>query len=446
MPTDFEYIESHGTYGDLSDLQSYEAFVLPPPLDAGDRVPEPSKYWIIFIHGGAWRDPSIDASSFVPTCKHLVSSPLYTNIIPYVSGFASLNYRLSPHPDYPEELQQTTTTPQVELPTIPSSPIQHPDHLHDILTGIATLQDRFKFNNRYILVGHSCGATLALQTVMHLPESCSTKITTNNNINNGTPAITQKPQGRQQAIKAAARATPTPPAAILGVDGIYDIPALLTTYADQPVYRECIKGAFGDDVRDWIRVSPALGQWSSDNNGNRPNVSIDVAEEGEKDDVREAGGAEAAPAAWGSKGNTLMVLAHSDRDELVDFAQSEGMLKRIREIWGLTTPQPTRHASHLLAASNNGGDDGGGNDYGITAAAAAAAGMKQNQNEQQQVERKPQQQRHRCRGNSLLVHLQTGHAEVWEQGWELARVVSLVIKGLKRLERGYLPFNEPAQV
>lgn len=455
MPTDFEYIESHGTYGDLSDLQSYEAFVLPPLLDAGDRLPESSKYWIIFIHGGAWRDPSIDATSFVPTCKHLVTSPLYTNIIPYISGFASLNYRLSPHSDYPEELQQTTGTPQLELPTTPSSPVQHPDHLHDILTGIATLQSRFKFNDRYILVGHSCGATLALQTIMHLPESFSATMTTTTTTTNNDddddddaiPARTQKQQRWQQAITATVRATPTPPAAILGVDGIYNIPALLTTYADQPVYHECIKGAFGDDIQNWARVSPALGQWSSDNDSSRPNVSVHVAKDGEKVDVREAGGAKAAPpapAAWGSEGNTLMVLAHSDKDELVDYAQSEGMLKRIREIWGLATLQPTLRASHLLAASNNDNNDGGGNEYRSTA--AAVAGMEQNQNGQQQVEQNLQQQQHRCRGNSVLVHLQTGHAEVWEQGWELARVVSLVIKGLIRLERGHQPFDEVTQM
>lgn len=332
--SDFVNDEIHGIYGTMSKLQSYQAFAL--PSESSESLNKP-KYWIVFIHGGAWRDPTIDASSFVSTCKHLISSPLYDNILQDIAGFVSLNYRLSTHPDYP---QNALTVDSIALRTA-----KHPDHIADILAGISTLQSKFGFSDQYVLVGHSCGATMALQCVMDLPET------------------------------EAGRSAWTAPRAILGIDGIYDIPALLATHENQAVYRDCIKGAFGPDEKLWTHVSPARGHWLS------------------------------AASAWGKAGRNLLVLAHSEQDDLVDYKQSEIMLECIRRAWD--TP-----------GTGHDGENG--------------------------------QACHNCvcgsTAKSALMQLQTGHYEVWEQGWELARAISLVVRGLKRMETGHVAFKRSDNV
>jgi hypothetical protein len=42
----------------------------------------------------------------------------------------------------------------------------HPEHLWNINDAITSLQQHFQLKERYIPVGHSCGATLAFQTIM----------------------------------------------------------------------------------------------------------------------------------------------------------------------------------------------------------------------------------------------------------------------------------------
>jgi len=61
---------------------------------------------------------------------------------------ATINYRLSYFHTRPEAYQA-----------------KHPDHLNDVAGAIAYLQDRYKFGGNYVIIGHSCGATLSLQYV-----------------------------------------------------------------------------------------------------------------------------------------------------------------------------------------------------------------------------------------------------------------------------------------
>ena len=80
------------------------------------------------------------------------------------------------------------------------------------------------------------------------------------------------------------------PRAIVGVAGIYDIKLLLEAYDEIPIYKQFIRGAFGDDVETWREASPTSGRFANS------------WHEGE-----------------------AVVLAHSKDDELVGFAQTESM-------------------------------------------------------------------------------------------------------------------------
>lgn len=86
-----------------------------------------------------------------------------------------------------------------------------------------------------------------------------------------------------------------PPLAVLAVEGIYHLPALLETHADQPVYRDLVENAFGQG--DLSAVSPALWDWEGSG-------SFDEG--------------------------LAVVVAHSREDELVDWEQAELMVDSLK--------------------------------------------------------------------------------------------------------------------
>jgi kynurenine formamidase len=216
-----------------------------------------------FIHGGAWRDPLIDRKSFNAALDMLLKDDQPHN----VAGFVSVDYRLSPYPSHP---------------TLPSSPsdqsrnVQHPEHLNDILSalfflganaskevdlkerGSVQLPDMWSImEGRYILCGHSCGATLAMQATALLSL--------------GGPGM-------------------RPPVALLCMEGIYDLSALVARHT-HPAYREFVASAFGEDKRKWVTASQlccSLHEW---------------------------------------QGNVLLV--HSINDELVDMQQTDSMVEKL---------------------------------------------------------------------------------------------------------------------
>lgn len=188
-----------------------------------------------------------------PTVQVLTTSQIYTATIPRIAAFASIDYRLSAHPDYP---QNPSNTDPAHLRAA-----KHPDHIRDVHNGLSYLQHRFGFKERYVLVGHSCGATLAFQSVM---------------------------KSLQPSFNWV------PPMAILGNAGIYDLKLLRDTYKVNSMYQQLIEGAFGSDEDVWNAVSPAVAQ------------GCDSVNEG-----------------WSI--GLLAVLAHSEDDILVDHAQVEAM-------------------------------------------------------------------------------------------------------------------------
>ena len=147
-------------------------------------------------------------------------------------------------------------------------------------TAINYLQDKYGFGDNYLLVGHSCGATLAFQTVM----GCF---------------------GGDQGVQIAQ------PRCVVGVEGIYDLKGLRDEFKQHTVYQEFLEGAFGKDDALWDGVSPANVQ-----------------------------GADGVEGGWSN--GRLAVLAHSLSDELVDFGQSLAMNNRLIR-WKEATGDRTRN-------------------------------------------------------------------------------------------------------
>jgi hypothetical protein len=82
------------------------------------------------------------------------------------------------------------------------------------------------------------------------------------------------------------------PSAVVGIEGLYDLPALVKYHADMPVYRQFVAGAFGEDESVWRDESPALAN-------------------------------QRLKTLW--RTTDLVLLAHSREDGLVEWEQVEAM-------------------------------------------------------------------------------------------------------------------------
>ena len=239
-------------YSNASSLNTLQ-ICFPRPTTTSHK-----QIWVIFVHGGAWLDPEIDASSFDKTQELLLQMPEVERI----AAFASINYRLSPDP---------TRATNPSLPEDHARNAKHPDHINDLLAALLHLQETYAFDDRYLLVGHSCGATMALQVAM------SRKWTSND----------------------ASTTTKTfkliPPMAILGVEGLYDLPALVDYHKDTPEYLSFVTNAFGSDRAIWAGASPVNAHYET---------------------------------SWPD--GRLVVLAHSREDELVEWEQVELQQKALQ--------------------------------------------------------------------------------------------------------------------
>ena len=181
----------------------------------------------VHVHGGAWRDPYLTADSIEPAIARAFSAPEGSNPLMAV---ASINYRISPFPTHP-------TLPYDAVKDEHSDPAReavHPQHLSDVLHGLALLHSLGLTEMSYVLSGHSCGACLALQATLAPP--------------------------RQYGIENV-REAPVP-AALLGLNGLYDLPALVDGLGGshehlRTEYAMLLANAFGADQRTWPAASPA---------------------------------------------------------------------------------------------------------------------------------------------------------------------------------------------
>lgn len=161
-----------------------------------------SPKWVVFIHGGAWRDPSNDHSDGEKLLKALAAKNDVST--------ASIDYRLSPK-------------------------IHHPEHIKDVLKALSALYSTFKME-QMVLVGHSAGTFLALQSMV--------------------PQFYREygDDNTERAVNACI--------AVFCVEGIYDLKTLLLVY---PSYRDFVHQAFGTDEDLYDQFSPASGLYTVDN-------------------------------------------------------------------------------------------------------------------------------------------------------------------------------------
>jgi acetyl esterase/lipase len=239
--------------------------------------------WVVYIHGGAWCDPQIKADSFGATLDHVVKS--HASSLSKIAGFASLNYTLSPKDRNPTH------------PADPSREGKHPDHILDVLRGLAFLQTQAGFWENYVLLGHSCGATLAFQVLMDVARWSSSPPASSLVSEETTTTTTSSSTGGAALSRKVSK-----PVVVIGLDGLYDLPGLIKDPGEKharwiPEYEAFTRFAFGDDERTWYDVSP---------------ISV-------KDWVAE----------WG-RNDGKVVLVQSKDDTLVPYRQLEGMYQALK--------------------------------------------------------------------------------------------------------------------
>ncbi|OAA64648.1 hypothetical protein SPI_03295 [Niveomyces insectorum RCEF 264] len=329
-------------YGAESELQTVGVWELP----AAERVAAANsdRYWFVYIHGGAWRDPRCLTETAVPAIDRLLAGTSPSSRSAYMgrdrlAGFASIGYRLSPHPQFP---QDPATTPPTELRVA-----RHPDHVRDVWAGLAALANDgrstaeqlttsppppeeqhdlvapgspadYIAHDRYIVYGHSCGAFLAFQLWMGAqavePADFSVPVT-----------VSPPPP------------PPTIPRCIVGLEGIYDLRGFVarggspahgggpgTGFAE--ALRVIVEGAFGADRAAWDAASPGRFDWGrmGDDDGGSSSSSRSTRVEGETTDDKGKAHIPRPPP-------RLAVLAYSTEDELVDDGEIDTMEQALKQ-------------------------------------------------------------------------------------------------------------------
>ena len=232
--------------------------------------------YLVHIHGGAWRDPQLSAASIEPAVAHAFSN---TDVSLPIAVIASINYTLSQFPTHPSLPYDAMKDNHSDL----AREAIHPQHVSDVLHGLALLRSFGLTDGSYILSGHSCGACLAFQAILQPPDYY------------GLENVPNSPC----------------PAAILGLNGLYDLPALVYELDAshehlRDDYERLLSYAFGADKSKWPAASPA---------------SFDPVEIAER--VRE------------SKVPRFILLDQSAEDQLVPMNQRERFEANVGEVQGL---------------------------------------------------------------------------------------------------------------
>ncbi|KAF2199019.1 alpha/beta-hydrolase [Delitschia confertaspora ATCC 74209] len=281
-----KYIPSIHYTDEATKLQTLDIW-LPRPLSESSPG---QTVWIVYIHGGAWRDPAQTSQCILPTLKHLFPSSNHSGSksLDHIAGIASINYRLSPYESHPTDPSSTDDA---------SRNVRHPEHLRDVAKAMEWLRVNYRVGQRFkyfydfdkdmaamraeedsksygwIGIGHSCGATLWLQYISKIPFLIGC-----------TPILGLR--------------------TLILLEGIYDFPGLLEYHSPPQcppevakIYKDFIGGTFGLDPAYWRLPSPAH-----------------------------------APYGFGEESmGESMVLCHSDEDELVEWGQVESLVRRLRD-------------------------------------------------------------------------------------------------------------------
>ena len=262
-----------------TSLIGHAAASLPSP-DPTLKAPS----WHVHIHGGAWRDPNLTSASIEATVAHAFSE---SNPSHPITAIVSINYTLSPYPTHPN----LPYDPIKNNHSDPSREAFHPAHVHDVLNGFSLLRSLGLTDGSYILSGHSAGACLAFQTMLQPPSYWRFK--------GDVP-------------------DPPRPAAILGLNGLYDLPQLVEGLGAshehlKDVYDEFLTITFGEDRGKWLLASPAEFD------------AKDIAERLRSGKVPD-----------------LVVLDQSTEDQLVPVNQMERLESRLKRVNGIRVVRGSR--------------------------------------------------------------------------------------------------------
>ncbi|KAI8649450.1 hypothetical protein LRP88_11377 [Fusarium phalaenopsidis] len=202
-----------------------EAITTLPSIYSAAKGPR----WLVHIHGGAWRDPYLDSSSIEAVVAHAFSSD--DSDVP-ISAVVSINYTLSPFTTHPTIPYDPKKGGQQDA----SRGARHPGHIKDDIQAFTLLRSLGLQDDSYLLSGHSAGACLVFQAALFDEQYWGPEF----------EGITSPPR----------------PAAVLGLNGLYDIPDLVGDLGDshqhlQEVYEILLVQAFGENQTTWPAASPA---------------------------------------------------------------------------------------------------------------------------------------------------------------------------------------------
>ncbi|KAM0544509.1 hypothetical protein ACHAPJ_011803 [Fusarium lateritium] len=246
--------------------------------------------WLVHIHGGAWRDPFLDASSIEATVAHAFES---IDSDSPSSAIISINYSLSPFPTHPTLPYDPNNGDQL----VAARNAQHPGHIKDVLDAFVLLRTLGLKDDSYVLSGHSAGACLAFQIALF---------------------------PRQQWGLEPGELPPRP-AAVLGLNGLYDLPDLVHNLGAShqhlaDVYQNLLGQAFGQNQDAWPAASPARFN---------PESATQRLDEG--------------------KLAKVILIDQSLGDQLVPVAQADKLERRLREVKGLRVIRGNRCADRHAA-------------------------------------------------------------------------------------------------
>ncbi|EJP65995.1 uncharacterized protein BBA_04966 [Beauveria bassiana ARSEF 2860] len=200
-----------------------------------------AKYWVMFLHGGAWRSGGgVDFICAAAKMHSRKGAPF-----DQIRGFATMDYRLSSLGN-PGQGQDSGQSQQGA---------RHPDHINDVRAAIRSLAQRNQMD-QYILIGHSAGGTMAMQLVGG--DAALQPLSSKGGRQRRELETPTCQAGSNGTSNTEASQIPLP-AAIITTAGIFDLTRLVDEIDPQsrPFYNNFVTQAFGNNRDDWQQASPA---------------------------------------------------------------------------------------------------------------------------------------------------------------------------------------------